>query len=63
MKALVKQTSCPSCHQLTLDLARTIENTKAFETEVFCSNCNFTGFSNNMGFEFKNINSKGKAVT
>jgi hypothetical protein len=62
MKALVSQTSCPACQQRTLNLVRAIENTKAFETEVNCSNCSFVGFSNNMGFEFKNVNSKGKAM-
>jgi hypothetical protein len=63
MKALVSNTSCPACQQRTLNLVRTEQGTKAFETQVNCTNCNFNGISNSTGFQFTNINSKGKAVT
>jgi predicted RNA-binding Zn-ribbon protein involved in translation (DUF1610 family) len=63
MKALVSQTSCPACTQKTLQLMRSEQGTKAFETQVSCSNCHFTGISNSTGFQFNNVNSKGKATT
>jgi predicted RNA-binding Zn-ribbon protein involved in translation (DUF1610 family) len=62
MKALVSATRCPACGQLTLGVVRAEQGTKAFETEVQCSNCLFTGLSNSTGFQFNQVNSKGRAV-
>ena len=61
MKTLVTQTKCPACNQFTLELVRAEQGSKAYVTEVNCSNCHFIGESNSTGFQFKNVNSKGKA--
>jgi len=61
MKEQVAQTPCPACQQKTLELVRTEQGSKAFETEVRCGNCNFHGISNSTGFQFMKVNSKGKA--
>ena len=61
LKAQVAQTTCPACQQKTLELVRTEQGSKAFETEVRCGNCNFHGISNSTGFQFMKVNSKGKA--
>lgn len=61
MKMLVASTKCPACNQLTLELVRAEQGSKAYVTEVHCGNCYFTGESNSTGFLFKNVNSKGKA--
>lgn len=63
MKALVAKTVCPSCNQLTLGAVRVEQGAVGFETQVACSNCHFSGLSNSTGFQFSNVNSKGKAVT
>jgi predicted RNA-binding Zn-ribbon protein involved in translation (DUF1610 family) len=61
MKGQVAHTTCPACGQKTLELVRTEQGTKLFETEVHCGNCNFSGISNSLGFQFNRVNSKGKA--
>jgi hypothetical protein len=65
MKTLVASTHCPACTQLSLELVRFekghLKVSDAFETEVHCGNCHFVGISNNLNFQFQQINSKGKA--
>ena len=62
-KKLIRQQPCPACgvKGQTLLLAKFVRNPAGWDAEVTCSNCNFTGVVNSLGFELKQLNSKGKA--
>jgi len=62
-KLLVKNQPCPACGQKgnSLQLEKFVRNPKGWDAEVSCSNCNFHGVVNSEGFDFKEVNSKGKA--
>jgi hypothetical protein len=61
MRIVIEGNRCPACTQQTLKLTTYITGPKGWEATVACENCNFTGVANQMGFDFKRVNSKGKA--
>jgi len=61
-KSLIKSTSCIACHQTTLEMASFTRGPDGWEAQVKCGNCNFNGVVNRLGFDFKQVSSKGKAV-
>jgi hypothetical protein len=63
LKNVVTATPCPSCQQLTLTLQQITHGPKGYEVDVTCTNCHFNGTVNSHGYQLKQINSKGKAVT
>ena len=60
-KELVSKQPCVSCGQNGLQLEKFVRNPQGWDAEVSCTNCNFRGVVNSEGFDFKRINSKGKA--
>ena len=61
-KELVARTSCVACHQTTLEMTAFTRGPSGWDATVRCSNCNFNGVVNQLGFDFKSVNSKGKLV-
>jgi len=60
-KDLIGHQHCTACGQNGLILNHFVRNPKGWDVEVSCGNCNFHGVVNSEGFDFKQINSKGKA--
>jgi len=61
-KELINKQRCTACGQNGLVLDSFVRNPKGWDAEVSCGNCNFHAVINSEGFDFKRINSKGKAV-
>jgi len=60
-KELISHQPCTACGQNGLKLADFIRGPKGWDATVICDNCNFNGVVNSTGFNFRRINSKGKA--
>jgi hypothetical protein len=61
MRMVVEGNACPACKQQTLVLGQYVTGPAGWEASVHCSNCLFKGVVNNLGFQFLNVDSKGKA--
>jgi hypothetical protein len=60
-KDLVSHQKCTACGQNGLKLEDLVRGPQGWDATVSCDNCNFNGVINSTGFNFKRINSKGKA--
>jgi len=60
-KELISHQKCTACGQNGLVLEHFVRTPNGWDAEVSCGNCNFHGVVNSEGFDFKQINSKGKA--
>ena len=61
MRALIESTMCPACKQNMLKLSQYTIG-KEWGATFICDNCFFNGEVNSTGFDFRKIDSKGRAV-
>jgi hypothetical protein len=60
-KELVSHQHCLACGQNGLVLEKFVRTGTGWDAQVSCNNCNFHGVVNSEGYDFKQVNSKGKA--